>query len=127
MNKEKKRILLIEDDAELVHAIQLRLEANHYAVLSAADGNEGLQKVHQERPDLIILDIRLPKMDGFKLCRMIKYDEEYKGIPVIILTARVQPADIEMGKEVGADVYMTKPFKNEELLHNIETLLTAAA
>ncbi len=127
MNETKKRILLIEDDAELVHAIRLRLEANGFEVLSAADGNEGLQKVHRERPDLIILDIRLPKMDGFKLCRMVKYDEEYSSIPVIILTARVQPCDIAMGKEVGADRYMTKPFKNEELLLHIDNLLAPVA
>jgi len=125
MNDPKKRILLIEDDAELVHAIRLRLEANNLEVLSAVDGNEGLQKVHQERPDLIILDIRLPKMDGFKVCRMIKYDEDFKEIPVIILTARVRQSDVDMGKEVGADAYMTKPFKNEELLQKIDELLAA--
>lgn len=123
MTDKKKRILLIEDDADMVEAVKLRLEANNYEVLISRDGPEGLKKARSENPDLIILDIMLPKMDGFNVCRMLKFDEKYKNIIIIILSAKVQKSDIERGKEVGADAYVTKPFKSEELLAKINELL----
>ncbi|PIS31362.1 two-component system response regulator [Candidatus Saganbacteria bacterium CG08_land_8_20_14_0_20_45_16] len=104
-------------------AIKLRLEANQFEVITAADGSEGLSKARTEKPNLIILDIMLPKLDGFRLCRMLKFDENYKNIPVIILTAKTQKTDINRGKEMGAEAYITKPFKSEELLAEINELL----
>ena len=120
-----KRILLIEDDADMVEAVKLRLEANNYEVLIARDGPEGLEMARTENPDLIILDIMLPKMDGFNVCRMLKFDEKFKKIIIIILSAKVQKSDIERGTEVGADAYVTKPFKSEELLAKINELLAS--
>ena len=123
MDNKKPKILIIEDESDISEALRLRLEANGYDVITSSDGVEGLHKAHAERPDLIILDIRLPKMDGYKVCRMLKFDEEYSSTTVIILTARIQPSDIAMGKEVGADEYMTKPYRSEELLAKIKQYL----
>ena len=86
----KKRILLIEDEADMVYALTLQLEAINCEVLSAADGQTGLDMARKEKPDLIILDLMLPKMDGYKICRMLKFDEKYKKIPIIMFTARAQ-------------------------------------
>lgn len=123
MNNRKTRILLIEDDLDMAEAIRLRLEANDFEIIVAHDGMEGLNKARTENPDLIILDVMLPKLDGFNLCRMLKFDEKHKSILIIILSAKVQKTDIERGKEVGADAYITKPFKAEELLAKIKELI----
>lgn len=123
MNNKKTRILLIEDDLDMAEAIRLRLEANDFEIIVAHDGMEGLNKARTENPDLIILDVMLPKLDGFNLCRMLKFDEKHKSILIIILSAKVQKTDIERGKEVGADAYITKPFKAEELLAKIKELI----
>lgn len=119
----KKRILLIEDETDMVYALTLQLEAIDYEVLSATDGQTGLDMARKENPDLIILDLMLPKMDGYKICRMLKFDERYKKIPIIMFTARVQDQDKKLGQEVGADAYITKPFDSTELLNRISALL----
>ena len=120
---EKKKILLVDDERDLVETVTFRLEASGYEVLPAYDGQEGLDKARKEKPDLIILDLMLPRMHGYKVCRMLKFDEKYKKIPIIMFTARAQQSDIEMGKEVGADAYITKPFEPQALLDKIEELL----
>ncbi len=119
----KKRILLVDDEKDLVYAVTLQLEAANFEVLPAYDGQEALDKVRKEKPDLIILDLMLPKIDGFKVCRMLKFDEKYKHIPVILFTARAQESDKEIGKEVCADSYITKPFDPQQLLSKIKELL----
>ena len=118
----KNKILLVEDDSYLVKAITIRLEANDFEVVAAIDGEEGLAKARSEKPDLIILDIMLPKMSGFDICRKLKIDKLYRDIPIIMLTAKFQPSDIEFGKEMGADAYITKPFDSQVLLAKIEEL-----
>jgi DNA-binding response OmpR family regulator len=82
-----------------------------------------LDKARKENPDLIILDLMLPKIDGYKVCRMLKFDEKYKNIPVIIFTARAQEEDKKLGQDVGADAYLTKPFEPQALLGKIQELL----
>lgn len=119
----KKRILLIEDEVDMIYVLTLQLEAINYEVLSATDGQVGLDMARKEKPDLIILDLMLPKMDGYKICRMLKFDERYKKIPIIMFTARVQDKDRKLGQEVGADAYITKPFDSQVLLDKISTLL----
>ncbi len=119
----KKKILLVEDESVLLNMVKMRLEANNYEVISAFDGQEGLEKARKERPDLIILDLMLPKLDGYKVCRMLKFDEKYKKIPIIMFTARAQQSDEEMGFEVGADAYITKPFEPQMLLAKIKELI----
>ena len=119
----KEKILLVEDDTNLVKAITIRLEASDYVVVAAIDGEEGLKKAQSEKPDLIILDIMLPKINGFDICRKLKVDKLYKGIPIIMLTAKFQPSDINFGKAMGADAYITKPFDSQALLVKIKELL----
>ncbi len=107
----------------MVYAVKLQLEANNYEVITAFDGQEGLDKARHEKPDLIILDLMLPKIDGYKVCRMLKFDEKYKKIAIILFTARSQKADEKVGFEVGADAYITKPFDPKVLLEKIKILL----
>jgi len=118
-----KRILIVDDERELVKAIEIRLQQAGYEALIAYDGKEGLEKTYKEKPDLIILDLMLPKMDGYKVCSLLKADTRYGKIPIIIFTARAQESNIEMGQEAGADAYMTKPFEYQVLLSKIKELL----
>lgn len=119
----KKKILIVEDEATLVELMKIRLEANGFDVISAYDGQQGLEMARGEMPDLIILDLMLPKIDGYKVCRMLKFDDKYKNIPVIMFTARAQDSDRKLGEEVGADAYIIKPFEPEILLSKIRELL----
>lgn len=119
----KKRILVVDDEPQLTEMVRMRLEANGYDVLCASDGQEALNKARKEKPDLIILDLMLSKIDGYKVCRMLKFDEKYKNIPVILFTARAQEADVKLGVEVGAEAYITKPFDPPALLAKIKELL----
>lgn len=120
---DKKRILVVDDEAELVKAIEIRLKQADYEVLTAYDGQEGLDKAQKERPDLIVLDLMMPKMDGYKVCGLLKADSRYNKIPIIMLTAKAQEEDMKLGKEVGADAYIMKPFESEVLLSKIKELL----
>ncbi|MFC1553757.1 response regulator transcription factor [candidate division KSB1 bacterium] len=114
-----KKILVIDDEQDLIKALTVRLEAENYEVIAALDGLEGLNLARKERPDIIILDLMLPKINGFKVARLLKFDENYKKIPIIILTARAEDEDQLLGKELGVDMYLTKPFDEDELLKNI--------
>ncbi len=120
---DKKRILLVDDEKDLVENVILRLEASGYEVIAAYDGQEGFDKARKDKPDLIILDLMLPKLDGYKVCRMLKFDEKYKNIPVILFTARGQESDQKMGRDVGANAYIIKPFEGKALLNKIKELL----
>lgn len=120
---DKKRILLVEDEKDMSYAVTLQLEAKGYEVITACDGMEGLDKARMKKPDLIILDLMLPKLDGYKVCRMLKFDDKYKNIPIILFTARAQDSDKKTGREVNADAYITKPFKPSMLLDKIHELI----
>ena len=117
------KILLIDDESQLIEMVKMRLEANGYEVITAADGQEGLEMAKSENPDLIMCDVMMPKMDGYKVCGLLKNDARYSKIPIILFTARAQAEDTEMGKEVGADAYITKPFEPPVLLAKIDELL----
>jgi len=119
----KKRILLVEDEAELSRAIKIRLEAAGFEAISAMDGVKGLETARKEKPDLIVLDLILPNMSGFDVCRKLKSDKEYRDIPIIMLTAKFQPSDIKFGISMGADAYITKPCESHELLTKIGEFL----
>jgi DNA-binding response OmpR family regulator len=99
------------------------LEAAGYQVVSASNGQEGLDKARSERPDLILLDVMMPIMDGYQVCRMLKYDDEFKNIPIIMLTARGQEKDKKTGIDVGADDYCTKPFNSTDLMSRVQKFL----
>ncbi|MBU3911054.1 MAG: response regulator [Candidatus Omnitrophica bacterium] len=120
---DKKKILVVDDEQDLRKMLRFRLEAVGYDVDEAGDGQEGLDKARSHWPDLVILDLMLPKIDGYKVCRMLKFDERHKHKPIIMFTARAQEKDAELGKEMGADAYITKPFEPKVLLEKIKELL----
>ncbi len=120
---DKKKILIVDDEKDLVETVVFQLEDSGYKVITAGDGQEGLGKAKEERPDLIVLDLMLPKMDGYKVCGLLKSDARYNKIPIIMFTARAQESDKKLGEEIGADAYITKPFDAQALLAKIKQLL----
>jgi two-component system alkaline phosphatase synthesis response regulator PhoP/two-component system response regulator VicR len=111
-----KRILVVDDERHIVRLIQVNLERAGYQVLTAFDGKEGLKKVSSEKPDLVVLDVMMPYLDGFEVLKRMKADSAMKDIPVIMLTAKAQDADVFRGWASGVDMYLTKPFNPMELL-----------
>lgn len=122
----KKKILIVEDEADVASVLAMLLETEGYETILAKDGPAALDKARSEKPDLILLDIMLPKIDGFKVARMLKFDENFRHIPIIMLTAKVQEKDKRTGIETGADAYVTKPFDNSVLLQRISDILVEA-
>ena len=118
-----KRVLVVDDEPDIVESIRFNLELENIECIEALDGEEALSKARKENPDLIILDIMLPKINGYKIARMLKFDESYKHIPIIMLTARTQQTDIKLGEETGADEYVTKPFDMDELVALVKKYL----
>jgi DNA-binding response OmpR family regulator len=119
----RARVLVVDDEADLVRILQFGLQAIGYHVETASDGQEGLKKARELKPDIILLDLMLPKLDGYKVCRLLKFDERYKNIPIIILSARTQEGDQLLAMEMGANRFVTKPYDFAEVLSHIETLL----
>ncbi|MFH1046124.1 MAG: response regulator [Candidatus Omnitrophota bacterium] len=118
-----KKILVVDDEPHIVKLVESRLRASGYEVICAFDGKMALETARKEKPDLIILDLMLPQMDGYKVCGLLKKDAKYSAVPVIIFSARAQEEDQTLAEEVGANAYITKPFKPEELLDKIKELL----
>lgn len=123
MGKAKK-ILVADDNSDMRKILSMRLEINNYLVIMAEDGEVALEKVKQEKPDLLILDLMMPKMNGFEVCRMLKFDDKYKNIPIIVLSSLDQQQDREKAIEDGADAYFIKPFDLELLLTKIKSLVS---
>lgn len=119
----KKRILVIEDEEHINELIKFNLENNGYEVISAFDGLQGLELAVKENPDLLLLDVMLPKMDGVEVCNKLKNRDDTEDIPIIMLTAKAHETDKVLGLEIGADDYMTKPFSTRELLARIKVIL----
>lgn len=120
---EQKLILVVDDELDMLMAIKLRLEASGYKVMTATDGLEGLNEARKIKPNLIILDIMLPKMNGYKVSRFLKFDEAYRDIPIIMLTALSGEDDKATGEETGADAYLTKPFETQVLVNTVKEIL----
>lgn len=118
-----RRILLVDDENDILELVTPMLENSGYEVLTAADGQEAIEKARLQKPDLIILDLMLPKLDGYSVCRMIKLDKTIKNIPIIMFTARAGKDDQSTASEVGADAYIIKPFDPEAMLSKIKELL----
>jgi two-component system response regulator VicR len=124
MAEEKKRILCIEDDAEMIDLIRLILERKGFEVLEAVGGKEGLEVSRREMPDLILLDLMMPEIDGWEVFRQLRADEQLKDIPVIVVTAKAQSIDIVLGLHIAkVDGYVTKPFGPQELLKSVNKVL----
>jgi len=120
---DKKKILVVDDEQDLLDFVKLRLEANNYTVITSIDGDEALVIFKKEKPDLVLLDILMPKLDGFKVCQALKNDPLTKNIPVIMLTAKDRPDDIKQAKQVGANGYIIKPFDATTLIFDIKEQL----
>jgi len=111
-----KKILVVDDSPTELKIILASLQTKNYDIVTANDGEEALKQAHAESPDLIILDVVMPKMDGFQACRKLKTTDNLKDIPVIMLTSKNQKTDEFWGKKQGADEYLTKPFDEQDLL-----------
>ena len=120
------RVLVVDDDPVIQRLLRVNFEMEGYIVLIANDGVEGLEKARVERPDIVVLDIMMPKMSGLDVTRALKADPETASIPVLLLSAKAQEADLRAGDESGADDYLTKPFEPLLLLQRVELLLAAA-
>jgi two-component system alkaline phosphatase synthesis response regulator PhoP len=121
MNKGK--ILIVDDENYILHILDFSLGAEGYEVITAEDGEEAVRKAKEERPDLVVLDVMMPKIDGFEACRAIKRDPELSGTPVILLSAKGRDIDQKQGYEAGADDYITKPFSPGRLVDRVHGLL----
>ncbi len=120
---QKNRILIVEDEESLLKLESIILSSKGYNVTGVMDGRSALDEITANPPDLVILDIMLPELDGFEVCRHIKENPATKNIPVVMLTAKKNSQDYARGMEMGADAYMTKPFKSPKVIETIEGLL----
>ena len=123
MRVSKGRILVVDDEVYIVHILDFSLGMEGYEVVTALDGEQALEKVAQQKPDLIVLDIMMPKLDGYETCKMLKADPETRSIPIILLSAKGRNIDQKIGFEVGADDYITKPFSPRKLVERINSIL----
>ena len=119
----QKKILIVEDEESLLKLESILLTTKGYLVQGVTTGLAALEAIDEERPDLVLLDVMLPKLDGFEVCLRIKESPETRHIPVILLTAKKTPEDIARGQEVGADHYITKPFKSAMVMEVIDSLI----
>jgi len=119
-----KKILVVDDEVDLAETVRFSLEMEGFNVLVSVNGEDALNQARKENPDLIILDLMLPKLDGYKVCRLLKFDERYKHIPILMLTAKIQEKDKILGKETGADEYITKPFEMDYLMEKVKAYLS---
>jgi len=119
----KNRILVVEDEESLLKLESILFTSKGYLVTGVRDGNSALEAIAESRPDLVVLDVMLPGLDGFQVCRAIKDNPETCSIPVVMLTAKKSSMDLERGRLAGADAYLTKPFKSVKVLEVIGGLL----
>ncbi len=117
------KVLVVEDDANLLETIKYNLHKEGYGAVTASDGEQALEVARKEKPDLVVLDIMLPKLDGFEVCRILRKE---MTVPILMLTAKADETDKIVGLEIGADDYMTKPFSMRELLARVRAMLRRA-
>jgi DNA-binding response OmpR family regulator len=117
------KILVVDDEPDAVELVEFNLKAHGYEVVTAADGAEALHKARQGLPDLILLDLMLPEVDGLDVCKLLRRDQATSGIPIIMLTAKAAEIDRVLGLELGADDYVTKPFSPRELVLRVKNML----
>lgn len=118
-----KKILIADDEVDIVETLQFMLEAEGFDCAVAYDGEDALNLAKEINPDLMILDVMMPKINGYKVCRLLKFDAKYKDIPILMVTARSQEEDKMIGEETGANEYITKPFEIEEVVAKVKTYL----
>jgi DNA-binding response OmpR family regulator len=115
----KPRILVVDDEPDLIAVLRMGLQMEGFEVLEAADGAEGLRRAREDKPDLVVLDLMLPKMDGYQVCRSLKFDPRYKNLPILILSARPGDQDRRLALEMGADDFIRKPYDLKDLVSRI--------
>ena len=118
-----KKILIVDDEQDIVESLKFVLELSGYTCFCAFNGEDGLKMVKEIVPDLIILDVMMPKINGFKISRLLKFDKKYQGIPIIMLTARSQADDKLIGEETGVNEYITKPFDIDNVVATVNKYL----
>ncbi len=121
-----KKILIVDDEQDIVESLKFILEVSGYTCYCAYNGEDGLRLAKELMPDLIILDVMMPKINGYKISRLLKYDNKYKDIPIIMLTARSQTEDKLIGEETGVNEYMTKPFELDQIVKKVEEYIGSA-
>lgn len=119
----KRKVLVVDDEPSIAKILRKQLEVAGFDVNVGVDGEDGLAKVREWKPELVLLDVMLPKMNGHDVCKVLKADPELKGIPVIMLTAKTQRQDQDLAQQQGADGFLTKPFQLSELLAKVKGLL----
>ena len=119
----QQTVLVVDDDPVIQRLLQVNFEMDDYIVLTAGDGEEGLQRAREDRPDIVLLDVMMPKMDGIAVAKALRGDPDTAELPIIMLTAKAQAADIQAGRDVGVDIYVTKPFDPLELIETVKGLI----
>ena len=123
MTTAKPRVLLVDDEPNIVKMVGKRLEVEGFDVLVAVDGQEGWEKATTQHPDLIVLDLMLPKLNGYEVCSRLKQDERHRHIPIVIFSGKGQEGDVQHGLECGADAYVTKGDGKAALIQKVRELL----
>ncbi|MAW75911.1 MAG: response regulator [Planctomycetota bacterium] len=126
MVNQKERVLLVEDEGDIRDVIEYNLEREGYLTLAFDNGEAGLEAIRNESPDLVLLDLMLPGIDGLEICRQIKEDPTTRDIPIIMITAKTEESDVVLGLGVGADDYVNKPFSPQELIARVKSVLRRA-
>ena len=123
MMSKRHKIVVVEDEADILEVLQYNLKREGYLVVAQRDGESGLSAVRRENPDLVLLDLMLPGLDGLEICKRLKADPITAALPIIMLTAKGEESDVVLGLELGADDYVTKPFSPRELLARVRAVL----
>jgi DNA-binding response OmpR family regulator len=118
-----KRILIVDDEPNILISIEFLMKREGYDVAIARDGEEGLEAIRAQRPDLVVLDVMMPKRDGFEVCAQVRADQKLSGVRILMLTAKGREAEIKKGLALGADAYIPKPFSTHELVAKVRALL----
>jgi len=118
-----RRILVVDDEVNIAHSLNFLMEKVGYSVRIAADGEEAIEAIKEARPDLILLDINMPRMNGYQVCEMVRADPEWQDILIVMLTAKGRNIEREKGLAVGADDYITKPFSTQEVIDKVRGML----
>ncbi len=121
-----KKVLIVDDEQNIVISLEFLMKREGFEVMIASDGDEGVRRIRAERPDLVLLDVMMPKKNGFEVCQEIKADPELQSTRILMLTAKGRDTEVAKGLALGADAYMTKPFSTRELVARVRTLLGMA-
>ena len=118
-----KRILIVDDEPNIVLSVEFLMQREGHEVVTASDGQEALEQLQKARPDLMILDVMMPRKNGFEVCEEVRADAAYSGMPILMLTAKGREAEMKKGISLGADAYITKPFSTHDLVAKVSELL----